>query len=100
MRVLKEAKDIVQQSLMKGFVNFCQFQGQSSFTARDANHYLLPKSRNFALVVWPFCFIAHIVESIPSADNPKWGRGLATISGRAWCLYQGGEKHFFWVIEN
>lgn len=32
-RVLREAKDIVQQSSMEGFVNFCQFQGQSSFTA-------------------------------------------------------------------
>jgi hypothetical protein len=40
-------------------------------------------------------FIARIVEPVSSADNPKWGRQLATNSGRAWCLYQGGEKYFF-----
>jgi hypothetical protein len=39
--------------------------------------------------------IARIVESAPSADNPKWGRGLATNWGRAWCLYQGGENTSF-----
>src|SRR4029077_1889864 len=28
-------------------------------------------------------FIARIVEPVSSADNPKWGHGLATNSGRA-----------------
>jgi hypothetical protein len=35
------------------------------------------------MLSWPLLFIARIVESAPSADNPKWGRGLPTSSGRA-----------------
>src|SRR6266481_1099263 len=48
----------------------------------DASHEL-PPNLGTLHARYILLFIARIVEPVSSTDNPKWGRGLPTSSGRA-----------------
>jgi hypothetical protein len=44
------------------------------------------------MLVWPFLFIARIVESAPSADNPKWGRDSQLVRGAPSAYIKAGRS--------